>query len=556
MNKYKLFIDRQGSYFVKVGKLNSNNEYDIIWQKDLRSDEPLELYQFFSETQFVVVNWKGRVWIFDVEKKEKQFDQTFSTNISAKSFLTDNKNFLYIAYENETSKTAVSKIDLSKIAIETTKEINEINYFDSFTEFKGNFIFYRKDEDWDTNEFEHFFYTYNFESGISQKHILPYPQLSQFGNIVPEIDRKNGKAILAYWGEVEKIKDEKGYPQFVFKIIIYDLNTFEVDKIIPVRIFNKRQLTYSEGEAQKTINDIINPEDKEAYNDAMTTFCENLNNIVIDKVSQAFWVCFRGGIIRKIDYKGNMSPIYATNTRRHNTSKGAFESHGFHSYIFEVKNNGVILIEHSTKHWMAIPDIQRMNAKIDDFISIDITEVPKESECQVIKSEEASREEKERIYNVIEFIGFYDGQDVLDALEEVALLPFKQVGHYLAFLFQDAEMENYEEYEFFKSAIHVEGASEIMEKIAYKALDFGIHGVYGANNEDHALFNLFLQLVLSDKKHASLGFKFLENIDYEHDVENFGEMIDALETTLGKREFKKQLKKHEKVNEWYKYQGY
>ncbi len=555
MNNYRLQIDVAGNYFAKVIEQKNENDYHLYWQIDLKSDEPIVFSQFYSDTRFLIMNWCGRVWIFDASTKEKLYEHTFSKEICNLGVLSKDQQFFYVAYEGPESNTYIAKIDLAKLAVESDKEFESVQFLQLFEQYKDHFIFYRSGENWDLDQWEHYFETVNFETEAYQKYILPYPQLEDFDKKSPTIDAENGKAIMPYWGKVEIAKDDNGNDLFIFKIIIIDLDTFEIEKILPVRKFTQRQLSYFEDAANRTAENVQLSPDSEEYDEAMSDFCGNLNNIVLDDDGQSFWLCWRGGIVRRVDYDGNMSPLYAATSRTYNTIVGAFELFNYHSYLMEVNKEGLILQEHSNQQWMAIENIEKMDANIDEFIGISLTELPETETISIIKSEEAEQEEKERIYNVINFDSFDKDEDILKVLEEMLSMKFEQIGHYLAFLYKDKDGKEYQEYEFFERAIDVDGAVPLIEKIANKTLAFGIDGVYGANNEDHALFNLFFRLVLSDKKYAPMGFKYLEAVDLDHDVDNFGDMIGALEEVLEEK-FEEELNKNEYVKDYYDYFGY
>lgn len=56
------------------------------------------------------------------------------------------------------------------------------------------------------------------------------------------------------------------------------------------------------------------------YNEALAHFIQNLNSMRLS-TGNSVWLCWRGGIVRRVDYDGNLSPIYAASKLPYSTLK-------------------------------------------------------------------------------------------------------------------------------------------------------------------------------------------------------------------------------------------
>jgi len=102
--------------------------------------------------------------------------------------------------------------------------------------------------------------------------------------------------------------------------------------------------------------------------------------------------------------------------------------------------------------------------------------------------------EDEGIYNVIPLKSIEDKDAVLTALDFMIERNWKQVKHYLAFLFKNNSSQSYTEKEFFEGIWEIDGALDRMENIAKAALNLGVHDKWGGDDDETVLFNLFYRL--------------------------------------------------------------
>ena len=544
MKKFKLQLERQGANFVSVLKHEKGNEYSLHWRIELENDQPIVLMDFYAENRFIVVDWMAQVWAFDLDKKEKIYEKAFSTKITGKAVFSEDKAKLFICYSKP--KAHVATLDLSDFSIIQDLEYPDTGYVYFFERYLDKLLLYSCT---DGKAWSHGYSIIDIETGEFSKQLLPFTQFSDFDLKRPTLDQKNEKLIMPYWGDVEFRKVANDEPIFMYKMMIVDMKTFELEKIIPVREFPVKQIDCYERDSIKSAERLLADEKEEDYRDALGNLIGNLNSTVLDADGKSFWLCWRGGIVRRVDYDGNMSPLYAAKTKENSTVKNAFEHNFYHCHLNQLRDDGVILQE-AERNWMPIKDMNQMGADIGDFIAIDLLEVPADAQIVISKSEDDLEVEAERIYNVVPLGSIKDPKAVLAALDFMIDSEWKRVGHYLAFLFKLNDKSTISEKEFFKQIWEIDGALDRMEKIAAKALEFGVHDRWGGDNDETALLNLFIPLCGADAKYHKLGFQFLNDMDRDHDDWSCQLLIGAIVTRIGPEAFGKELENWEELAEF------
>ena len=549
MKKFRLQLETDGAIFLNVLKHEKGNEYSLFWRIELKNSGPVLLQRFCDEKRFVVVDWTANVWVFDVEKKEKVFSKKFSGNITGKAVLSDDNTRLYVCYSKGGEHVAI--LNLEDYSIIRDLVYPDMGFVYHFEKYQDKLMLYSCTER--SSEWSHHYSIIDIKTGEFSRQVLPFTQFDSSDRKRPRLDEKNGKLIMPYWGDIEYRKDDNDATIFIYKLMILDMKTFEVEKIISVREFPIKQIAYKERDSILYSERLIADEGGDRYREAMKRLLLNLNSLVLDDDGKSFWLCWRGGIVRRVDYDGNMSPLYATKGKPGSTISNAFEHNGFHSHLVEVRNDGVILQEHAKRNWMPIVKMNQMGAAIGDFIAIDLQELPIDAQIVIVKTEEDLEIEAERIYNVVNLENVDNHPSVLAALDYMIESEWKQVGHYLAFLFKDKDNKLISEKEFFKQIWEIEGALERMEKIAEKALNTGVHDRWGGDNDQTVLFNLFVRLCIADVKYHQLGLQFANEMDRDHDNWSCQDILGAVSDSMGSEAFQKELKNWEDLAEYVEY---
>src|SRR5690606_34418806 len=80
---------------------------------------------------------------------------------------------------------------------------------------------------------------------------MQYPQSAQFGVKAPVTSSSKNIGVMPYWGKVEVNKDAAGNFVFVYKLMIFDLDTFNILQVLPVRDYAVTQLECYESECEE-----------------------------------------------------------------------------------------------------------------------------------------------------------------------------------------------------------------------------------------------------------------------------------------------------------------
>lgn len=551
---YKLQTSKKGNNIISVLEHIDENKYKIAWNIEVKDSKPICFLKFFSETKFIYMNWSGAVRVYDLEtKKELFYKENESESSNSRAILSDEKTKIYLQTKIENNDFF---LEICLLTFKENKRIllpyDVVGYIESFDKVGDKFYFYQSTD----NKPAHHFSILDIEKLEIIKKELPYPHkketLSPLFRRV--IDSNNRKIIMPLWDKIELLKNEKGTTEFVYKIIVINIDTFEVDKIIPVLHFNTRMLSYYESEGEEMHSIFTSKQfGTEEYDDFIVEFIENLNTIQLAEDSKSFWACFRGGLVRKINYNGNLSPLYVTASLPESERNDEFGIYHFDSHISELKDDGVILKEDDELSWMPINDYDKFDEKIENYVSIELEVVPEKYTTKILKTNKDITTQKESKYNIVEITDFNDEKSVIEALNKMLKMEFERKGHYVAFLYKDKNGEYLEEKAFFQKAVKIEDAIAIMETIAYKTLKFGIKRFYGGNNEDHSLFNLFYQLVESNKIYAQLGIDYLNAVDLDHDTGNLEAIIEVIKKQIGEKSLQEMLslQQNKSVKEYY-----
>lgn len=550
MKKYRLQLLRDGGNFINVLKHIDGNNYSIHWRIELGNSQPIVLWTFIDDKRFVVVDWMAKVWVFDIERKEEVYKKAFSSEITGKAILSDDKKQLYVCYSKSDPHVAI--LNLENFSLVRDLAYPDMGYVYHFQKYRDMLMLYSC-TDWD--EWSHHYDIVDIETGEFSNQVIPFTQFDDSDRKRPLLDEKNGKLIMPYWGEIKHRKGADGEPIFVYKMMIVDMETFEVEKVFPVREFPVQQIACYERDGIKAAERLLAVERGENYQEGMGNLMLNMNSMQMDEDGKSFWLCWRGGIVRKVDYDGNMSPMYATKTRPHNTVVEAFNHNFFHSSLSSISDKGFIFQEGGERLWMERPTLKELNAAIGDFVAIDLVPIPETESIVIVKSEEDQENEAERIFNVVRFNNMDDQESILEALDFMIESEWKQVGHYLAFLFKDKDKNTYSEKVFYKEIHEIDGALDRMEKIAKKALKIGVHDRWGGDNDQTMLFNLFFHLCDSDAKYSEIGFRYIDEMDADHDRESCSDMIYAVQDAMGHEAWKKELEKRTELAEYIEYFG-
>jgi len=470
---YLIRTTRDGDNQVKVLKKIAENTYNLEWTFTLKGDdEPIILSERFNEDGFIIANWNAWVRIYNISKKELIFEKKCNGDMDSTVIISDDKTKLYIAYstvDNEPFVEIISLLDFSTLKIHKLPIFFNIQYFT--LGHNNKLMFYDTDENRKDNTWTHAYNILNEKARKIENFPMEYPQWAKFNEKPPVISTKHNVGIMPLWDNIEVKKEDVNNPLFVFKVMLFNLTDFKVEKIISVRDFTKQQLSNYETTCDEHA-EIFQTKNKENedYKEAVEDFMEQLSSIFFDKVSDSFWVCFRDGIRKNITLNGKLLP----------------------------------LIE---KKLTKEEPIKIVTSKKDDL----------------------ALEEENKV--VIEVSDLNQERSYLDALDKMIKLTQNidaiKSGHLLIFRVKDKE--NYEEeISFFKKAIKVEGAAEKIEAIVTNFINYKEEYLW-LNDETPAITYAILALVRKDKKWIPNYIDFLRCCDLDHEVEQSGDIQEIIE---------------------------
>src|SRR5690606_3688162 len=152
----------------------------------------------------------------------------------------------------------------------------------------------------------------------------------------------------------------------------------------------------------------------------------------------AFWLGWRGGIVRKVGLDGRLSPLLVTSSVPDNATQGAFEHKWFHTSISKIETECIILEEHNTLYKMPLQGID-LTAETS-FIPVTVQNMDEAIQPSTANGEiEQETEERGKVVIVVDDLAMEAG--LLQALDQMISLT-KDIaaigcGDQLAFLVKD-----------------------------------------------------------------------------------------------------------------------
>jgi len=129
-----------------------------------------------------------------------------------------------------------------------------------------------------------------------------------------------------------------------------------------------------DGEGQKYADAIKAGGDGREYYKAVHRLNRNLNNILFDDDGETFWLCFRGGLIRRADYNGNLSPLFAKVRKgQDGEMTEPFTDHFNHTVLYKVLADRLVILEHTPFSQIFLKDLpgyDKLEAKIDEVCPV------------------------------------------------------------------------------------------------------------------------------------------------------------------------------------------
>jgi hypothetical protein len=548
---YKLFIEQEGVNHVKVFKAEGDG-FVNTWNFPLKGDdEPIVFNQFYTESNFAIINWDGWVRMFNAVNKEELVNYKLYGKVTSRGIFSLDKSELYVAYtKDSTNLLAIFNLHTYELSIIQMPDI----YSDSIEVRKdGNLLFYK--HDWERSDdkkiYKHFYSVLDMHTKNIEQYELAYAPQYSFGEFKPVVDIQHNRVIMPAYDDVVYKTTTEGETIFEFRIALFDLNTFDL-KILSVRDFPVSQLGCSEYECEEMAEVLVSPNRKKDYYKSSQEFYENLTTIKI--ADDGFWLCWRGGIVRKINSDFSMSPLLVTDTRPNDTTKGMFQHSYFHSHLFHIDNSTIVFAEALDFYTCPTPEFNHADLKIP--IALHLVQTSLDEIYNLRYSSEQKNEIKNRDYIQIEVNDLSKKKDFTDALLQmetvVSDLNAAGIGATLLFTITDKKGKTLQEPEFFEEAMEYnpEGIKSIIEKfIQYKNAKYTYR-----NSEETALCYAVFELAKKGDRYITTVLHYLNTIDLDHDVFCKENIFPLLEEYYKQDELLKNMKSvSKKLAEWYSY---
>ncbi len=548
---YKIVIEQEGLNHVKIFKYK-DGRFVNDWNFSLKGDdEPIIFKEFYTETKFVIINWDGWVRLYDVSTQATLLDYKLKGKIDTRAVLALDKSKLYVAFSQDSNQSYLATFDLDTLQ-KTAIELPDI-YNESLQIRKdGNLLFYK--HDWEHVDkikiYKHFYSVLDPNVMTIEQFELPFAPQFSFNESKPVVDIKNNSVIMPAFGDVAFKTNSSGETVFECLIVLLDLNTFEILQLLSVRDFPKNQLGCTEYDGEEMANQFLSSPKTEDYSDAVRDFYENLTTIKI--VSDGFWLCWRGGILRKVDSDFNLSPLLVTSSRPRSSGLGMFQDHYFHSHLYHIDSSSIMLAEALDFYKTPMPNLDI--ADLETPIALELENTSLDEFYLLSYSNEKQSEIENRDKIPIQVKDFSTKKSFVDALVQIEMmvsdLKTQEIGSTLIFGISDTKGKTLEEPAFFAKA--VEYAPELIKSIIEKFIQIKKAKYLYRTAEETALCHAVFELAKKGDSYLDITLQYLAAIDLDHDVFNIENVLPILEETYTAKELKKKMQAISKaLAEWY-----
>lgn len=551
--KYKILIERAGVNHVKVFK-SEGNGYENYWNFPLKGDdEPVILQEFYTYSNFIIVNSHGSILVCDADTKKTLLDYKFNSEYNCNTVFSLDRSQLYINYK-EGSKDYLAAVDLKNFTIDVIELPYTILVKVLQIRQDGCLLFYEVDLVYVNGKklYKHFYHVFDRNTKVITKFELPDAPHHDFEIFFPVIDYISNSAVYPSYGDVVIKNNNKGETFFDFSVIFLDLNTFNVRNIISVRDFTKDQLGVSDYYCEEIAEQLNSVQKNEDYYEAIMEFYENLTTIKVTE--NGLWLCWRGGILRKINENGILSPLLVTSLLPNSSMNGMFNHACFHSELYFINNDVIILREHNDYYKSIMPEFSSLNT--DTPIALEFTSISLDELYALKYSKEQINEIEEQDYIVIHVEDLSTNEGFTQALDKivnvVSDLKSAGIGSILKFIMKDTKGQKIQEPEFFAGAVNHD--PELIQSIVETFIkNPGAKYLY-RNEEETALCYAVFELAKQCDQYLATVLQYLDVIDLDHDVFNRENVLPLLQERYSTEEITKKMKAvSEDLAEWYDY---
>ncbi|VAW72311.1 hypothetical protein MNBD_GAMMA10-371 [hydrothermal vent metagenome] len=435
------------------------------------------------------------------------------------------KKYIYVVDSMNFTVLYDETVELEYDCVDKSYEYHQISQY-----YKNKLYIAYQDENTD-DEVEDGYVIVNLQDKTIEKHLFDKTSYSyNFGDgcriwFAPWFDL----GLRPHYKNIRHIKSGD-IECFTYSVDVFILSTGELLKTIPVREIQSDHLGY--GGSDKIAHLIrdadINNED---YHEAHDDFFEDLNHVVWEKEDQAFWVLFRGGILRRIDIQGKRSPLIVSQDLRKNSSSQDVLSQFYeHSHLLAIDENNEIKFGSVSYNYDSLisfnPSDYDLNneTEIIDLVQGNVVDINNEQNhsydslsINIIKIDKWDLPSCIKVLQILYGL-VRDDMDALLVSERIKIC-------------YELPDEKFSDAEFYKRLIPF--GSEIavhIEPLIALFIQNEKSERYYHDEETTFLFYAIESLIKIDESYIDLFCHYIASVDMDHDVSNASLIYDIFKT--------------------------
>jgi len=315
--------------YAEVYEENSLSERTKLGEIALGPAGQMVFSQFYTEDCFLLMNRSGSLWAFNIKTKEQLYHKkVVGSFFRGNAILSEDKKILYVFSNEENPHTSKHDQHIHYLSLEDFSIVRSIKIpitkrgFHHFEKYKNHFLFYYNGfkKYGEGKKYYHHYDLIDIETGVHTQKKMPHPPLVGSKYFNPIMDFVNGKGIMPHYGELER-EGEKIY----LKIMIFDLDSFEVERIIPVRLYKLADFKISN--YSRFTEFLLGSPESFSHQRAFREFTGMIKLIMVDEQRACVWLQFQKPKsseikYRRVGYDSTMSVLY-------NVTIPKFEKEGF-----------------------------------------------------------------------------------------------------------------------------------------------------------------------------------------------------------------------------------
>lgn len=494
----KVNIELDGIHHVEVIQPIGNDTLRLIWTFSLKGhEEPIYFKEFYTDTQFVIVDWNGWVSAYDVERRERVFETDLGGHTFTQAVFSPDKSKLHVAYARRKDRTPLlATFSLPDFTLTASQELPD-KAFTRHLQVRGDGCllgYYHEEceEEVPTrNQWIHGYYVFDPATSRVERHAMEHAQRDALIEQAPVISATRNLGVMPYWGDVDVQWDDKGEPLFPYKMVVSDLTNFNVLRILTVCRYTQSQLGKPSLSGEEMAKRLMERKPGREYEKALSDFYGDAHWCAndLEESDDGVWLDSRHGRIVNLINDSvpdrEYTPLPMKQWRP------------------------------SPKKWEITPEAAQQLAERDKVVILvdDLTQAE----------------------------GFLQALDQrIELTEDIAAIG---CGGKLAFLVKDKGGLTMEDRDFFHKALPHADASEKIKKVVDNFIKYDEADRLYIDCEETALCYAVYELAKSSPRYIETTLRYLSVIDEGHDVFNTETLIPMLMDVYGSTEHEETIRR-------------